>query len=249
MQGCVAKSAVLGAAYRLGSSETTAALLASVRALSSKSDGPSTKQKGTAATSLQTATPVHSAGHTLLPGQFLVGAPHPISNIRPLHLYVPHDETLVEKRYREMRENGQRQDHEFWLDNNRRFERGRQEFEQKVVADKGQCTLDDLSLYYRQYQVDSYDRHLAYNRAVWRRNLAMVVPGLRAWWAEVWRRRRRRGEGVARYAAAELAPGEEGSGEVERTAKNAQPSTAPASDAGAAGGSVDRRAEKIKSYY
>ncbi|KAJ2845432.1 hypothetical protein J3B02_004683 [Coemansia erecta] len=181
----------------------------------------------------------------LLPGQFLVGAPHPLSNIRPVRFYVPLDETPQELTYRKLRESALAQDHAFWLDNNRRFEQGKVEFENRTVAEKGSCTLDDLSVYFRRYQEESYARHLRYNREVWRRNLRMVVPGIRAWWQEIRRRERRRGEGVARHSGQQLVYfGREGSGDVERAADTKKPKPADgASD------SVDRRAEKIKSYY
>ncbi|PIA15105.1 hypothetical protein COEREDRAFT_30653, partial [Coemansia reversa NRRL 1564] len=115
----------------------------------------------------------------------LLGPPHAISNIRPVKFYIPPDETLTEKRYREMREEAVQQDHEFWLDNNTRFEQGKLSFEQQVAEKKGQCTMDDLSVYFHQYQVDSYTRHLEYNRYVWKRSLRMIWPGIRAWLVEV----------------------------------------------------------------
>ncbi|KAJ2397648.1 hypothetical protein GGI23_003458, partial [Coemansia sp. RSA 2559] len=110
---------------------------------------------------------------SLLPGQILVGPPHPISNIRPIKFYIPSDETSIERKYRELREHAVARDHEFWLDNNMRFEQGKADFERHTVVTKGACTLDDLSDYFKQYQVDSFDRHLEYNRYVWKRNLAM----------------------------------------------------------------------------
>ncbi|KAJ2807444.1 hypothetical protein H4R21_000478, partial [Coemansia helicoidea] len=87
----------------------------------------------------------------LLPGQLLVGPPHPVSNIRPVRFYVPADETAAERRYREMREEAADRDHRFWLDNNTRFEHGKAEFERRTAAAKGACSIDDLSEYYRQY--------------------------------------------------------------------------------------------------
>ncbi|KAJ1938286.1 hypothetical protein FBU59_004486 [Linderina macrospora] len=102
------------------------------------------------------------------------------SNIRPIKFYIPSDETPQEQVYRELRESACKRDHEFWADNNTRFESGKAEFEQEMVRKTGACTLDDLSIYYKQYQVESYERHLKYNRYLWRRNLAMVGPGIRA---------------------------------------------------------------------
>ncbi|KAJ1895642.1 hypothetical protein LPJ81_004919, partial [Coemansia sp. IMI 209127] len=137
---------------------------------------------------------------SLLPGQILVGPPHPISNIRPIRFYIPSDETLIERKYRELREHAVARDHEFWLDNNMRFEQGKTDFERHTVVTKGACTLDDLSDYFKQYQVDSFDRHLEYNRYVWKRNLAMVWPGLCAWVRGIGRRKRRRMDALARHS-------------------------------------------------
>ncbi|KAJ2865089.1 hypothetical protein GGH94_002494 [Coemansia aciculifera] len=186
---------------------------------------------------------------SLLPGQFLVGPPHPVSNIRPVKFYIPVDETPQERKYRELREDGLRRDHEFWLDNNRRFELGKEEFERAVVGRAGGCTVDDLSVYYKQYQVDSYERHLKYNRYVWRRNLALVVPGIRAWWQDVWRRRKRKEQAVAMFSEQGFFDREEDP--IPGAAGTAVRMTRPEDATNAATGSdkIDRRAEKIKSYY
>ncbi|KAJ1956468.1 hypothetical protein EC988_001333 [Linderina pennispora] len=169
----------------------------------------------------------------LLPGQFLVGPPHAISNIRPIKFYVPADETPQEQAYRELREDACRRDHLFWLDNNTQFEAGKAAFEQETVRQTGACTLDDLSVYYKQYQEEAYERHLAYNRYVWRRNLAMVVPGIRAWWQSVRRRERRETDGLARHAEQGYFENDKPVGRKAEREKQG----------------VDRREEKIKSYY
>ncbi|KAJ2711871.1 hypothetical protein H4R19_003044 [Coemansia spiralis] len=176
----------------------------------------------------------------LLPGQFLVGPPHPVSNIRPVRFYVAADETAVEKRYREMREAVAEQDHQFWLDNNSRFEQGKAEFERQTTATKGVCSIDDLSTYYKQYQIDSYQRHLEYNRTVWARGFRMVWPGIRAWAVDIRRRRARRVSAVARHSE---------QGYFDRGPVAEHRSDRPPPDAGSKPSTVDRRAEKIRSYY
>ncbi|KAJ2806877.1 hypothetical protein H4R20_001520 [Coemansia guatemalensis] len=178
---------------------------------------------------------------SLLPGQFLLGPPHAISNIRPVKFYIPPDETPAEKRYREMREEAVQRDHEFWLDNNTRFEQGKLLFEQQLAEQKGQCTLDDLSVYYHQYQVDSYTRHLEYNRYVWRRSLRMIWPGIRAWLVEIGKRKKRRVDALAKYSEQGYFDREQpGVSRVEHV-QNSTGQTAK--------NQVDRRAEKIRSYY
>ncbi|KAJ2444423.1 hypothetical protein GGF42_006307 [Coemansia sp. RSA 2424] len=200
---------------------------------------------------LSTATNVDVNQRSLLPGQFLVGPPHPVSNIRPVKFYIPVDETWQERKYRELREDGLRRDHEFWLDNNRRFEQGKEEFEQAVVGRIGGCTVDDLSVYYKQYQVDSYERHLKYNRYLWRRNLAMVGPGVRAWWQEVWRRRKRKGQAMAMFSEQGFFDREVGDLTTSGTAAGTtvRLPTPPRHPSEEGADKIDRRAEKIKSYY
>ncbi|KAJ2453784.1 hypothetical protein EV183_001981 [Coemansia sp. RSA 2336] len=170
----------------------------------------------------------------LLPGQFLVGAPDPISNIRPVKFFVPLDETPQELAYRQLRESATQKDHEFWLDNNQRFEHGRVEFERQVVEAKGQCTIDDLSEYYKRYQEESYRRHLEYNRYVWRRSCRMVWPGILAWIQEVRRRSRRRNQCLARHSEQQYFFDRQESGSVQDGKSKTEP---------------NRRAEKIRSYY
>ncbi|KAJ2789034.1 hypothetical protein H4R21_006848, partial [Coemansia helicoidea] len=105
----------------------------------------------------------------------------------------------------------------------------------------GACSIDDLSEYYRQYQLDSYGRHLEYNRSVWRRSFRMVWPGIRAWAAGIRRRRTRRVSEVARHA-------EQGYFDRGPVAEHRPPTDAGPTPA-APPNPVDRRAEKIRSYY
>ncbi|KAJ2151564.1 hypothetical protein J3F82_003259 [Coemansia sp. RSA 637] len=180
---------------------------------------------------------------TLLPGQFLVGAPHPVSNIRPIAFYIASDETPSERTYRLMREEAASTDHLFWADNNTRFERGRIEFERTRIDRTGSCTLDDLSVYFQEYQNESYERHVEYNKYVWKRNWRMVWPGIRAWVDEVRRRGRRREFAVARHAEQGYFFGREG---VEKDrVKDVKDGSAPQPSQPEA----NRRDEKIRSYY
>lgn len=132
---------------------------------------------------------ISTKASTFLPtGQFLLGPPHPVSNIRPVKFPIPSNETPAELRYRQLRELAQQKDHGFWLANNQRFEKEKMEFEQQGT---------NLSLYYKQYQDTSLERHRQYNRYVWKRNLQMIWPGIRAWWDEIRLRRQRRNNRVA----------------------------------------------------
>ncbi|KAJ2496952.1 hypothetical protein GGH96_005466 [Coemansia sp. RSA 1972] len=177
---------------------------------------------------------------TLLPGQFLVGAPHPVSNIRPIAFYIASDETPHEHLYRLMREEAAHRDHAFWTDNNTRFERGRIEFERTRIERTGSCTMDDLSVYFQEYQNESYERHVEYNKYVWKRNWRMVWPGVRAWVDEVRRRARRKEFAVARHAEQGYFFGREGvSKDRVKDDSGPRPSQPEAS----------RRDEKIRSYY
>ncbi|KAJ2758125.1 hypothetical protein H4S06_002849 [Coemansia sp. BCRC 34490] len=250
--------------------------------------GTDTKTQTTRETADSIPAPVSTSRvGSLLPGQILVGPPHPVSNIRPVRFYVPSDETPAERAYREIREQAVDRDHEFWLDNNTRFEQGKAEFERSTVASKGECTIDDLSDYFKQYQVDSFGRHLAYNRYVWRRNLAMVWPALCAWFHDIRRRRRRRVDALARHSEQSYFDHQPGDSDVaggssvvaERihddlshnsssncatnstsalhqtdgsaplSSNESQPEQPPASRSVDGDVDLDRRAEKIKSYY
>ncbi|KAJ1863884.1 hypothetical protein LPJ73_000407 [Coemansia sp. RSA 2703] len=219
-----------------------------------------TRTLGSSSNNIKSSTEPQAVNATpdprmLLPGQLLVGAPHAVSNIRPLRLSIPFDETPAERTYREQRQAAALEDHLFWQANNMRFEQGKQAFEQHVRDTRGVCTLDDLSAFYRRYQEEEYQRHLEYNGRVWRRNLRMVWPGVCAWWMEVWRRRARKRVAVAAMAANTFY-GREGRGDVRRAAEGS--ASVNASDsvnasesvhASTPAADVDRRADKIKSYY
>ncbi|KAJ1720692.1 hypothetical protein LPJ53_004707 [Coemansia erecta] len=221
---------------------------ATTRAMSSSGSSNNSTRR-----SEQTTSPAPDP-RMLLPGQLLIGAPHAVSNIRPLRLSIPFDETPAERTYREQRQAAAHQDHVFWLANNTQFEQGKQAFEQQVRTQRGECTLDDLSVYYRRYQEESFERHVEYNRQVWRRNLAMVWPGVRAWWQEVWRRRARRRMAMAGLAGLGTFYGREGRGDVRRAPEGSvergrSGNASAAVNASTPIADVDRRAEKIKSYY
>jgi hypothetical protein len=50
-----------------------------------------------------------------------IGAPDPESNMRLMKFHIPADETPAEKEYREMREETQNLNHQFWAKHNSNF--------------------------------------------------------------------------------------------------------------------------------
>ncbi|KAJ2119377.1 hypothetical protein GGH12_005492 [Coemansia sp. RSA 1822] len=153
---------------------------------------------------------------------------------------MPSDETPHERTYRLLREEAAHRDHAFWTDNNSRFERGRIEFERNRINRTGVCTLDDLSVYFQEYQNESYKRHVEYNKYVWQRNWHMVWPGIRAWVDEVRRRARRRSFAVARHAEQGYFFARSG---VSKDRVKDGPASPPSQP------EASRRDEKIRSYY
>ncbi|KAJ1680171.1 Apoptogenic protein 1, mitochondrial [Spiromyces aspiralis] len=173
----------------------------------------------------------------LLPGELLVGQPDPISNIRPAKYYVPPDESDCERAYRQMLEEAHQFNHEFWKQNNERFIREKELFEQQVTNEKGKVSPEDLSVFYKRYLQGSRPQHAAYNKEWWRRNLAMIVPGIRAWAISLIRYRARSRLSMAKHA-------EQGFFDLD-SSKN------PVNDNRrlVEHDNVNRRKEKIRSYY
>lgn len=50
-----------------------------------------------------------------------MGQPHPVSNLRPFQLHIPENESSIEKKFRQEREQVQQWNQEFWISHNNKF--------------------------------------------------------------------------------------------------------------------------------
>ncbi|KJH48529.1 hypothetical protein DICVIV_05379 [Dictyocaulus viviparus] len=114
-----------------------------------------------------------------------VGPPHPISKIRPIkHVFCiatpycevqilqvtlrrVHNESDLERRYREAREDLNRWNSEFWAKHNTLFHAKKTEFIQKrknEIGRIGQISSSDLSIFYKEFLDSQHANLMAYNK-------------------------------------------------------------------------------------
>ncbi|XP_078001049.1 COA8 family protein Y39B6A.34, mitochondrial-like [Glandiceps talaboti] len=120
-----------------------------------------------------------------------IGPPHKLSNIRQVKYYIPDNESIAEKRYRLMREDNDRFNHQFWLKHNAAFIKAKEEFianKEKEVGDplpdedgtKYVLTAEEMAKFYRQFLNDQQQKLKDYNREWYMRNLRTLWPALKA---------------------------------------------------------------------
>lgn len=51
----------------------------------------------------------------------MVGLPHPVSNLRPTHFFVPENEASIDKQFRMKRQEVQKWNQDFWIEHNTSF--------------------------------------------------------------------------------------------------------------------------------
>ncbi|ORX43487.1 hypothetical protein DM01DRAFT_328172 [Hesseltinella vesiculosa] len=110
----------------------------------------------------------------------MIGLPDPISNLRPVKYFVRSNESPEEKQWREMQQEADTFNQTFWTNNNVMFAEAKQAYEDKLIASGQEVTAEALSVFYKDFLDKAYDRQMAYNRAWWKRNVAMLYPGLKA---------------------------------------------------------------------
>ncbi|PVU92818.1 hypothetical protein BB559_003582 [Furculomyces boomerangus] len=175
----------------------------------------------------------------LFPGETLVGPPSSQSNLRPIKLFVSYDETKAERCLRLLRDEAHNFNEDFWSRNNIQFSEGLSKIEEKAASEGRVVSEQELSDYYKEYLDGSYKKYAEYNKGWWKRNLSMLVPG---WISAIdsFRLKKKRNDFyMARVANSEFF------GFQETVDKNAEKKNIEKNDSD----NLDRRKEKVKSYY
>ncbi|KAI8075245.1 hypothetical protein BC940DRAFT_287835 [Gongronella butleri] len=110
----------------------------------------------------------------------MIGLPDPVSNLRPVKYYVRPNETDEEQRWREHQQQVDAFNQTFWTNNNTMFSQAKKDYEAQLIASGQEVTPEALSIFYKDFLDKAYDRQMAYNKAWWKHNLAMLYPGLKA---------------------------------------------------------------------
>ncbi|KAJ3393090.1 hypothetical protein HDU84_002767 [Entophlyctis sp. JEL0112] len=134
--------------------------------------------RGTAALGVRSLSSVQAASPVVL-----ASSPHPTSHIRLLKYSYPSPSAVSQyaKEYHKSRMDLQLMHHNFWVVNNDRFEKAKENFERQVLAKTGApASATDFSKFYRTYLVENQRSHLEYNKRWWRANWMLLKPAIRA---------------------------------------------------------------------
>lgn len=110
----------------------------------------------------------------------IIGPPDSVSNLRPIIFAKSKDETRVEKKYREAREDTQLWNHKFWMKHNSNFVQERKDFQETLrTQGKTSITADDMSVFYKQFLDKNWWTHYKYNIDWYKRNVKLLFLELR----------------------------------------------------------------------
>ncbi|KAF9439343.1 hypothetical protein BGZ76_000004 [Entomortierella beljakovae] len=114
--------------------------------------------------------------------KFLVGNPHPVSNLRPVKYPIPENESLEDREFRERRERVDAFNQNFWVSNNNLFNKAKAEYEEKILSQNGgqPVTTEELSVFYKDFLDKAYVRQMNYNRQWWIENVGLLLPAAKA---------------------------------------------------------------------
>ncbi|XP_052273885.1 COA8 family protein CBG23705, mitochondrial-like isoform X1 [Dreissena polymorpha] len=126
-----------------------------------------------------------------------IGPADKVSNIRQMKLFIPPDESSLERDYRLKREVVQKWHHEFWTAHNKRFFTLKEKYIQEKLAEKGEAaddinkvTPEELSVFYKKFLDDNYPTHIQYNKDWYKKNISLLWPALKVNFYRLFARRK-----------------------------------------------------------
>lgn len=108
-----------------------------------------------------------------------VGPADKITNLRQHKLYVPPDETGLERSYRLKRQEVHEWNSAFWERHNSDFIKGKKVYSDKLKKDKGLAedealSADDMAKYYRMFLNEHHQAHIKYNWEWYKKNISLL---------------------------------------------------------------------------
>ncbi|XP_052273886.1 COA8 family protein Y39B6A.34, mitochondrial-like isoform X2 [Dreissena polymorpha] len=114
-----------------------------------------------------------------------------------MKLFIPPDESSLERDYRLKREVVQKWHHEFWTAHNKRFFTLKEKYIQEKLAEKGEAaddinkvTPEELSVFYKKFLDDNYPTHIQYNKDWYKKNISLLWPALKVNFYRLFARRK-----------------------------------------------------------
>ncbi|CAK7316305.1 cytochrome c oxidase assembly factor 8 isoform X1 [Vulpes vulpes] len=114
-----------------------------------------------------------------------IGPPDKHSNLRPIHFYIPESESPLEQKLRQLRQETQEWNQQFWANQNLTFRKEKEEFIHSRLKAKGlelrsgsgqKATLDaeEMADFYKEFLSKNFQKHMYYNRDWYKRNFAIT---------------------------------------------------------------------------
>ncbi|XP_063146450.1 cytochrome c oxidase assembly factor 8 isoform X1 [Candoia aspera] len=114
-----------------------------------------------------------------------IGPPDQCSNLRPVIFYVPKHESPLERRLRELRQETQSWNQEFWANQNISFRKEKEEFVCSRLKAKGiqprdekgqkaSLTAEEMAEFYKDFLSKNLKKNVYYNREWYKRNFAIT---------------------------------------------------------------------------
>ncbi|KAG3260299.1 cytochrome c oxidase assembly factor 8 isoform X1 [Ictidomys tridecemlineatus] len=114
-----------------------------------------------------------------------IGPPDKYSNLRPVHFYVPENESPLEQKLRELRQETQEWNQQFWANQNLTFSKEKEEFIHSRLKAKGlglcpgsgqKATLnaEEMADFYKEFLSKNFQKHMYYNRDWYKRNFVIT---------------------------------------------------------------------------
>ncbi|XP_069346614.1 cytochrome c oxidase assembly factor 8 isoform X2 [Eulemur rufifrons] len=114
-----------------------------------------------------------------------IGPPDKYSNLRPVHFYIPENESPLEQKLRELRQETQEWNQQFWANQNLTFSKEKKEFIHSRLKAEGlglrtesgqKATLnaEEMAGFYKEFLSKNFQKHMCYNREWYKRNFAIT---------------------------------------------------------------------------
>ena len=111
----------------------------------------------------------------------LIGPPRPGSKLRPVKFAISQNDSELAIRLRELRQETQKFNQEWWIEHNKQFKEGREEFIKNILetkypgqTDKSTLSADEMSIFYREFMNKQWENHMEYNKQWQKRNWSII---------------------------------------------------------------------------
>ncbi|XP_041827832.1 cytochrome c oxidase assembly factor 8 [Melanotaenia boesemani] len=141
-----------------------------------------------------------------------IGPPHPLSNLRPIIYHIPENESELERRLRNLRQETEDWNHDFWTKQNASFSKEKEDFIISQLKAKGLTLRDkdgrrrslnseEMAVFYKSFLDRNRIRHASYNKDWYQRNFTITLLMARVVLGNMWRafteRQSRKKDGAA----------------------------------------------------